>query len=378
MKERILYALAEPGYTSSVWFHNGYSGLNAAAAKHKRIVRTLEEAHAVFEIPDLKTLVLIASDSEWTGYLLSQLRGTCVKVVLMGSAPHDFGPHVSGTIIDREALVRDMVRYFCASGRTRIASLGYEANLVNDNIRRHAFLSAAQQHGLPLDEAGDVYDVINGLADCLNRFFDRVSRYDSVLCTNDYIATMVLSEAKRRGVRVPEDLFVAGSGNLLIGSCTQPTLTTSTLDYFELGVQTFSLWNLLESNENIVSASVTIPYRIIPRASTAFAPLPGEQVSAPAPQAPKAAFCDPLLLQMRQLENCLMQCDALDRALIAGVLREQSTEELATSLFISVGTVQYRLKKLYSVMGAATRAEFAQMLRLHIAFLDGCEPLPER
>ena len=47
-------------------------------------------------------------------------------------------------------------------------------------------------------------------------------------------------------------------------------------------------------------------------------------------------------------------------------------------LFISVGTVQYRLKKLYSVMGAATRAEFAQMLRLHIAFLDGCEPLPER
>ena len=367
MKEKTLLILCEPGYTSSVWFIKSFAGLRDAAASGRIAVCLLSDAAELDGLPAPGAIVLAASDAEWTGFMLARLRERGIKAVLMGAAPNDFGPNVSGALIDRDALVRDMVRYFYQAGRTRLASLGYEANLANDGIRRHAFLSAARTYRLNVDERRDVYDLDGSLEDCLARFFDRISLYDGVLCTNDYIACALLVQAKRRGVRVPEQLFVAGSGNLMTGSCTAPTLTTSTLDYYELGVQTFHLWNLVETQAGVVSASITIPYRIIPRGSTAFAKVPGEAEAAPPAPPPQAASCDPSLLWLRRLENCLLQCDAIDRALLAGVLREQSTEQLAAALFIAPGTVQYRLKKLYAAVGAKSRAQFVQLMGPYVA-----------
>jgi DNA-binding LacI/PurR family transcriptional regulator len=370
MKEKTLPVLSEPGYTSSVWFIKSIAGLRDAAAARRIAVSLLSDAQELERIPTPGALVLAASDSEWTGFMLARLRERGVKVVLMGAAPNDFGPDVGGALINRDALVRDMVRYFYQAGRTRLASLGYEANLANDGIRRHAFLSAARAYRLDVDERRDVYDLGGSLEDCLSRFFDNVSLYDGVLCTNDYVACELLVQVARRGVRVPEQLFVAGSGNLTIGSCIKPTLTTSTLDYYEMGVQTFNLWNLTETETGVVSAGITIPYRIIPRGSTAFAQVPDGPEAAPPAPPPQAASCDPRLLWLRRLENCLLQCDATDHALLAGVLREQSTEELAAALFISPGTVQYRLKKLYAAVGAQSRAQFARLIGPYVASLE--------
>lgn len=367
MKEKTLYALSEPGYQSSVWFLKSFAGLRDAAAKHRVSVSLLRDARELDEIPRPDALVLAASDSEWTGFLLARLRERGTKAVLMGAAPNDFGPDVSGALFNRETLVRDMVRYFYLSGRRRLASLGYEATLANDGIRRRAFLSAARIYSLDAQAGRDVYDLGGSLESCLARFFENISRYDGVLCTNDYVAAALLVEAKARGIRVPERLFVAGSGDLLIGSYTAPTLTTSTLDYYELGAQTLTLWNLASSGEEVVSASVTIPYRIIPRGSTAFAHVPPETASEPFLPPPHACACDAKLLWLRKLESCLLRCDALDRALLSGVLEGKSTPALADALFVSPGTVQYRLKKLYAAVDAKNRADFIRLLGPYLA-----------
>ncbi|HWQ58002.1 MAG TPA: substrate-binding domain-containing protein [Clostridia bacterium] len=373
MPEKTLYALVEPDYASSVWFMKSLAGLRHAAARRKVAIRLSGSARELEELLDLRTFVLIASDSEWTSFLVSQMRERGVRAVLMGPTPNDFGPDVSGALINREALVGDMVRYFCSCGRTRLASLGYEANLVNDGVRRHAFVSAAREYRLAVEETRDVYDLNGSLDHCISRFFENVSLYDGVLCTNDYIACRLIAEAGERGVRVPEELFVAGSGNLLVGSCASPTLTTSTLDYYEMGVQTLGLWSLIEENANVVSAGVTIPYKIIPRGSTAFLPIPGNATpqSLPAPSYGMAR--DASLMWLRRLEACLMRCDALDFALIAGVLGEKSTQELAEKCFISPGTVQYRLRKLYAAVDASDRAEFARRLKPYIANLEALQ-----
>lgn len=370
MPPKTLYALAEPAYTTSAWFLKSFLGLQEAAAKQHILVTLLESEQELAPQEELRTLVLIGSDSDWTGFLVARMRERGVRVVLMGPAPDDFGPDVSGALFNRETLVSDMVRYFYRCGRTRLAGLGYEPNLANDNIRRHAFLSAARLYGLAVDESRDVYDLTGTLNACLTRFFDNAARYNGVVCTNDYVAVELLVAARARGVRVPEQLFVSGSGNLLIGSCTSPTLTTSTLDYYELGVQTLNLWNITEANEGIVSASVSIPCKIIPRGSTAYLPFPGEVAASAAAKAPARASFDPSVQRLRQLEACLLGCDALDRSLLSGVLRGASTEELAARLFVSTGTVQYRLKKLYAAVGAPSRAQFIRLLSPYIATLE--------
>jgi len=369
---KTLYALCEPAYTTSVWFLKSLSGLRDAAAKQSVRVALLNGPEELDALKGLRTLVLIGSDSGWAGFHLAHMRERGVKAVLMGPAPNDFGPDVSGALFNRETLVHDMVRYFYLSGRTRLAALGHEPNLANDSIRRQAFLAAARNYGLDVDENRDVYGLTSTLCDCLSRFFENVSRYDGVICANDYVAVELIVTARARGVRVPERLFVSGSGNLMIGSCTMPTLTTSTLDYYELGVQTVNLWSLLEKNARLVCASISIPYRIIPRGSTAYLPVPDELPAAPHCIAASAGdpAADPSVLRLRKLEACLLSCDALDRSLLSGVLRGISTEDLAARLFVSPGTVQYRLKKLFAAVDAPSRREFVRLLSPYIATLE--------
>ena len=136
---KTLYALSESAYTTSVWYLKSLSGLRDAAARQRIDVMLLMDASELDALGELHTLVLIGSDSDWTGFLIESMRKRGVKVVLMGPAPNDFGADVSGALFNRETLVHDMVRYFYLSGRTRLATLGYEPNLVNDNIRPMLF-----------------------------------------------------------------------------------------------------------------------------------------------------------------------------------------------------------------------------------------------
>lgn len=134
-----------------------------------------------------------------------------------------------------------------------------------------------------------------GLGDCISRFLDNIDHYDGAICPNDYVAVHLLTRAKERNIRVPERLFVAGSGNLVIGCCTTPTLTTSTLNYYEMGVQTVNIWNLLEKNPTIISANVSIPCEIICRGSTAYLPVLEEKAAERADygKRPPPEECDP-------------------------------------------------------------------------------------
>lgn len=64
----------------------------------------------------------------------------------------------------------------------------------------------------------------------LARALDAGERPDVVVCTSDWSAHGVLTEALRRGVRVPEDMRVIGFGDLDFSAETEPPLTTVRID----------------------------------------------------------------------------------------------------------------------------------------------------
>jgi LacI family gluconate utilization system Gnt-I transcriptional repressor len=64
----------------------------------------------------------------------------------------------------------------------------------------------------------------------LARALDAGERPDVVVCTSDWSAHGVLTEALRRGVRVPQDIAVVGFGDLDFSAETEPPLTTVRID----------------------------------------------------------------------------------------------------------------------------------------------------
>lgn len=368
MRRNILYAFAEPNYVSSVWFAKTLSGLQNTAARLRIEVCLMS---GVKELPPLRpaAAALISDKTEWVQYMIYELERMGIKPILVGAAPTDHGSHISGPILDRQTLVAHMVQYFISAGRCRLASVGNDPRDTNDMARMHYFLEAVRDRGCSASER-DVYMVGSDLERCIKEFLDRVDNYDGAICVNDYVAVQLLVAASKRGVPVPERLFVAGSGNMIIGSCTTPTLTTSTLNYYEMGCQTVHIWNYLQQHTEVSGIQVSIPCELICRQSTASLPPPAYLVNFSEQLETPEKTLEAADLWLRRLENCLIHCDSLDFGILCCVLENLSGEKIAERLFISQGTVQYRLKKLYQKAGVSSRQGFEALLKRYITNTD--------
>lgn len=364
----ILYAFAEPNYVSSVWFAKTLSGLQDTAARLRIEVRLMSR---VGELPALRpaAAALISDKTEWVQYMVYELGRMGIKPILVGAAPTGHGSHISGPILDRQTLVAHTVQYFISAGRHRLASVGNDPRDTNDMARMRYFLEAVHDMGCSASER-DVYTVKSNLEQCIKEFLDHAGGYDGAICVNDYVAVQLLVAADKRGIRIPEQLFVAGSGNMIIGSCTTPTLTTSTLNYYEMGCQAVHIWNYLQQHTEVSDVHVSIPCELICRQSTASLPPPAYPANFSGQVETPGNTLEAADLQLRRLENCLIHCDSLDFGILCCVLENLSGEKIAERLFISQGTVQYRLKKLYQRAGVSSRRGFETLLKLYITNTD--------
>ena len=68
-----------------------------------------------------------------------------------------------------------------------------------------------------------------------------VRNYDTVICNTDILAYELIKMTKRYGVRVPEDLMVAGGYNTIWSSCLGLQITTLTQNPAELSRKAFEI-----------------------------------------------------------------------------------------------------------------------------------------
>jgi DNA-binding LacI/PurR family transcriptional regulator len=97
------------------------------------------------------------------------------------------------------------------------------------------------------------------------QLLDRDSQITALICTSDILAIGAMEEAKRRGLRVPQDLTVTGFDGIAEG--TQAGLTTVRQPMREKGRAAGKL--LLDSAEQSRPRQVTLPTELILGATSA-------------------------------------------------------------------------------------------------------------
>lgn len=376
MGNEVLYAFTEPNYRTSVCFSKSMEGLRSELEKLRAELVELESPEALDRLPEPPVAAALIGDKEhWLCAMIRALRSRGVKPILVGADPVDYGEGISGAALDRQTMVEHMVQYFCSAGRRRLAAVGNDPRDVNDNVRARAFLRHTRELGLPTSEQ-DVYTAETCLGGCIERFLNHAGNYDGAICANDFVAVQLILAARERGIGVPELLFVAGSGDQILGQCVTPHLTTSTQDFFQVGVQAASIWAYLDRNPTVSAMAVSVPCRIVCRESTACAPLPRYRITTVAPVDRADLTIPPSVLRMRRLEGCLLRCDEMDLRILRGVLDGISDDQIAERLFAAQGTVQYRLKKLYREAGVTSKRELRMLLRPYVTNPDFPEGFP--
>lgn len=133
----------------------------------------------------------------------------------------------------------DMTRYLLAKGHTRLAVIAGHPHSYPTARRLHGILMAMQQAGLTIPEGyiryGD-WEYASGVEQT-HALLTLAERPTAIFAMNDLMAAGCMHALKEAGLRIPQDVAVAGFDNREIARYLQPPLTTVSLPTTEIGVQ---------------------------------------------------------------------------------------------------------------------------------------------
>ena len=339
-------------------------GIKTAAAKMGRTIRVFTEDG--FEQLDTQQWpqVMIATGTSlpFLRRVIAQMESEDRRVVLAGMDSDQFGGLVSCATHSRRTEMQQVLQYLLRCDRKRIALVGFDDHSINDRYRYHAALSLQDVLGISMTP-GDTYRWTKEPENSFHEFFTRIHHYDAVVCPNDVMAVSFANFLRERGVKIPEDLFIASFGGMELSRWAKPGITTTRMDDFQVGQQAVTVWNLIKENHaSGMVMKISLPSYIIPRESTAF--LPDEAVAIPAHPHESADdfYSIPVVSSLVRLDDCLSRRDSLDFKILSHLMQGESYEAMGESLFISGSALRYRLHKIYNDAGAVNRAAFEQMI----------------
>lgn len=137
-----------------------------------------------------------------------------------------------------------VTQYLMKLGHTRIVHIAGSNTSSTAILRKEGFLKTVHEAGNI--QASVIEDPLFGTdlklsVEIAQRALDADFRPTAIFCANDYIATAVYKAARRKNLRIPEDLSVVGFADMEISGLLDPPLTTVHQNPFQIGVSAVRL-----------------------------------------------------------------------------------------------------------------------------------------
>ncbi len=188
-------------------------------------------------------------------------------------------PLAPSVVVDAETTGRLVTRHLLDLGHRHIVYLREHASRFHSRHRLEGYRAALYEAGVTTDDRY-VFDagpsrldsIVEGARAAAEDIFDLDPRPTAVFAHNDLIAIAVVQAARRRGVRIPDDISVIGVDDIEAGRYVQPALTTVPFPSRELGrVATRTVLEMIDGGTP-PGATVIPPSELVVRASTARPP----------------------------------------------------------------------------------------------------------
>lgn len=130
---------------------------------------------------------------------------------------------------------REVARFLMAKGRRRLALIRAEDERADR--RASAFTDAVVRAGLgpvAVVNVGASRSLQSG-REALGRLLDQAPDVDAVFCSSDLLALGVLTEARVRGIAIPERMAIMGFGDVPFAADMAPALSTVHINGVDIG-----------------------------------------------------------------------------------------------------------------------------------------------
>lgn len=179
-----------------------------------------------------------------------------IPVVFVDRVPFDIDTY--RVVIDNYAAGYKATKHLIDQGCKRIAHLyaGPELGTLFSE-RKRGYLDALRAHNLPVDDELiiklDALIFDEGIK-ATNKLLDLKNPPDGIFSSVDIIAISAIQCAKKRGIKIPQDLAIIGFNDDPISSVIDPSLSTISHPAFKMGqISTEKVLNhlLIKKEENI-------------------------------------------------------------------------------------------------------------------------------
>lgn len=167
-----------------------------------------------------------------------------------------------------------LVKTLAAKGYRKFGYIGGTTSRdTRGSQRREGFIKAIEELGLSpghLVSFGVPPISIEQGGQAVVSMLERWPDTEAVLCVSDLSAFGALMECQRRGMRVPEDIAIAGFGDYEVAAFCHPGITTMNVDCYGIGQQAARrLIQVIRGGEKKRGQEIFLTaYRVIERGST--------------------------------------------------------------------------------------------------------------
>ena len=356
MKNQAIYYVVQPKTEGSFWVNNIKTGI-FEAARDMQCVPCMLEPSTAGTLPRLEKqpVLVVGNEDVWLESESRQLSALGARCIIVNGSMQDTEENASsGVVFELQKAISDSLKYLKYSGCKRVALLGVNPHSVSDLSKCKAF--ANPKNIIWADKELEL---------CVLDFIAHFEQwgYDAVICANDTVAICLVQNMLKQKFRLPEELFILGMGNSYIGSTLPVPLTSIDFNYCQMGKAAVKLYAFLMENSDCGRVVSYLPCALVIRESAPLkqfqdAPLYGDAFTHMYGE----YFEGKNVQNIVQAEAIMQSADETDRTIILGLLRGETAEELAQSLFLSTRAVRYRITNLIKKYDCADKAAFVHLI----------------
>ncbi|HWQ15214.1 MAG TPA: LacI family DNA-binding transcriptional regulator [Roseiflexaceae bacterium] len=176
-------------------------------------------------------------------------------------------------VTDNQQGAYALTQHLLALGHRRIAFIQGPAKYKSLGERYQGYCQALREAGLPLDERLVQPAISSGIPRKGYREMQRLLELDplptAVFAASDRTAVGALDAIRERGLRVPDDISLAGFDGVALGEYANPPLTTVRTRTYEMGVAAMQRLDALIGGRAVAPMRLVLYTDLVVRQSTA-------------------------------------------------------------------------------------------------------------
>ena len=346
----MIHILVEKNYSDNNRFHRLLDGIGAIAGKRRIEIAVYTDIAALST--DVRIAIVVCQSLRWSADKVKRLNEQGIHPLVFDFSHLDTMYDYSSIAPNYTKAAYRLTKLMLSKKIGKVAVLGYNEDSLPDKLKLTGIRYAVNEAGQELEIFRNNGDILR----CFEDFSKRYTEFDSVVCCNDNVATMLHCKYHR----FVEDRQMCSCSGIKLSEFFRDPYPVCRVDHFIAGQKLASLYLFLMKEEHICSTVMTFDMKLCSYGTDKVAE--PDTVDTGYSASEVDFYGDKGLNRMEKLDRMLTECDATDINILSDAVAGMTYANIAEKRYLAINTVKYRIKKMQDTAGVESRKELIALI----------------